>query len=68
MKKIITLLLSLSLLTACGGNHYSSVSDKDEVLFKTNDGTSYTKVNYLRLVRCIVFNVAIEVIVDFIFT
>lgn len=45
MKKIITLLLSLSLLTACGGNHYSNVSDKDEVLFKTNDGTSYTKEN-----------------------
>lgn len=45
MKKIITLLLSLSLLSACGGNHYSSVSDKDEVLFKTNDGTSYTKEN-----------------------
>ena len=45
MKKIITLLLSLSLLTACGSNHYSSVSDKDEVLFKTNDGTTYTKQN-----------------------
>ncbi len=45
MKKILTVLLTLCVLTACGGNHYSSVSDSDEIIFKSSDGTNYTKQN-----------------------
>ncbi len=43
MKKILTVLMSLGLLVACSSNHYSSISDGDEVIFTKADGTSYSK-------------------------
>ncbi len=43
MKKIL-IILTLVLLSACSSNHYSNVSDGDEVLFSNSDGSiSFTK-------------------------
>ena len=43
MKKIL-IVLSLILLSACSTNHYSKVSDGENVLFSSNDGNiSFTK-------------------------
>ena len=43
MKKICLLLICLLTFTACSSNHYSSVSDGDEVIYKDGSGNTYTK-------------------------
>ena len=43
MKKICLLLICLLTFTACSSNHYSSVSDGDEVIYKDGSGNAYTK-------------------------
>ena len=45
MKKVLLVLVCLLALTACGSNHYSSVSDGNEVIYKTSDGNSFTKAD-----------------------
>ena len=44
MKKLSLILITLLLLTACSNNHYSKVSDGDEVIF-TGPNITYTKAN-----------------------
>lgn len=44
MKKLIIVLASLMLLVGCG-NHYSTVTDADEVIFSYPNGDTYTKGN-----------------------
>lgn len=43
MKKICLLLICLLAFSACSSNHYSSVSDGDEVIYKDGSGNAYTK-------------------------
>ena len=43
MKKVLLVLVCLLALTACGSNHYSSVSDGTEVIYKDANGNSFTK-------------------------
>ena len=45
MKKVLLVLVCLLALTACGSDHYSSVSDGSEVIYKTSDGKLFTKEN-----------------------
>ncbi len=43
MKKLSLVLIALLAFSGCSNNHYSSVSDGDEVIYKDNSGKSYTK-------------------------
>lgn len=45
MKKVLLVLVCLLALTACGSNHYSSVSDGTEVIYKDAEGNSFTKAD-----------------------